>query len=409
MRLVETLKLKSKLFFLFGLITITLLFFGIIGVLNINAMKKNIDSVYFGSLVPVTELNNILQTYYSNISHTIHRAKNLEINRSETSAQIQDAVLKINREWKSYESHFKRDEELEYIEYAALEIELINKYFLNLSKEVIKRDTLESISMKIMQNNLSDINVVLQKLIEYEVEVARYDRKSFLENYNTTIFQLSIAFFIILVLILMILYYVFESIQDDQLRLVVASKKLRKVNKKLESVSYTDALTLLNNRRFFNIVYKREFKRAKRDASYITFMMLDIDYFKQYNDTYGHLEGDNALKEVALTLTQTLKRPTDFVFRLGGEEFGVLLTQTDTKNSEELANKICRAVENKKIKHINSKVNDFLTISIGVVSTIAYKDLNENLLLSISDEMLYKAKENGRNRSIIKINIVDEK
>ena len=185
----------------------------------------------------------------------------------------------------------------------------------------------------------------------------------------------------------------------------MSSKKLKLANKKLENASYTDSLTNLHNRRYFNFIYDRETKRAKRNKTYITFMMLDIDYFKQYNDTYGHVAGDKALKNVAKVLKETLKRPSDYVFRLGGEEFGILLCDTDETNSANLAREICDAVRAKKIKHEASKVNQFLTISIGVVCCIADDALDEDVLITRADEMLYEAKESGRDRYIITSNV----
>ncbi len=205
--------------------------------------------------------------------------------------------------------------------------------------------------------------------------------------------------------ILLVSLYVFLSIQKDHTKLEETTKKLRRANKKLENVSYTDVLTSLHNRRYFNLVYDKELKRAKRAKSYITFMMLDIDFFKQYNDTYGHIEGDYALKSVAKVLKDTLKRPSDFVFRLGGEEFGVLLTQTDESNSAKLARDICDAIRGRELVHESSKVNKFLTMSIGVVCCIADEALNEEILISRADEMLYEAKESGRDRYIITSNV----
>ncbi|MDF1877904.1 GGDEF domain-containing protein, partial [Sulfurimonas sp. SAG-AH-194-L11] len=134
-------------------------------------------------------------------------------------------------------------------------------------------------------------------------------------------------------------------------------------------------------------------------------MMLDVDFFKQYNDTYGHIEGDYALQTVAKVLQKTLQRPSDYVFRLGGEEFGVLLTDTDESNSAKLARAICDAVRAKKLKHENSSVNKFVTISIGVVCCIADDVLAEEVLISRADEMLYEAKGTGRDRYIITSNV----
>ena len=405
MQFIEALKLRSKLFFLFILITIGLFSIGIMGAININKMKKNLDSLYFGSLVPVTELNEMLQTYHSGLTSTLNKAKNKEISTFQTSSELENSLTKINRLWKSYESHFKRDAELEYVEYVALEVKVVNRYFLKLLRAARDGKDMSSVSIESLEKYVSHIHVVLQKLINYEVNMARYERKKFLQIYDSATFKLGIILALIILAVLVISYSVFASIQSDQTRLEIATKKLKKLNKKLESVSYTDSLTGMHNRRYFNLVYERELKRAKRTHSHITFMMLDIDYFKQYNDTYGHIEGDSALKAVSKVLMDTLKRPSDFVFRLGGEEFGVLLTQTDESNSAKLAREICDKVREQNIEHSSSQVNDNLTISIGVVCCIADDALNEDILISRSDEMLYEAKDTGRDRYIITSNV----
>ena len=405
MQFIEALKLRSKLFFLFILITVGLVAVGVMGAININSMKKNLDSLYFGSLVPVTELNEILQIYHGKLANTIYKAKSSEISPSQTKVQIQSALFKIDREWKNYESHFKRDEELQYVEYTALEIRATNRYFSKVLQALKNGQNLKNISIDNFEKKIAHIHQIIKKLINYEVNVAKYERKAFLESYNSIMMQVGIVLIIIIVGVLIVSYYVFKSIQNDQSRLEVASKKLKRANKKLENVSYTDSLTNLHNRRYFNLIYDKELKRAKRTKNYITFMMLDIDYFKQYNDTYGHIEGDFALKSVAKVLKDTLKRPSDFVFRLGGEEFGILLTETDETHSARLAREICDAVRGRKIEHKNSLVNEYVTISIGVVCCVADEALNEEILITRADEMLYKAKDSGRDRYHITTNI----
>ena len=405
MQFIEALKLRSKLFFLFVLITMGLISVAIMGTLHINSMKKNIDSLYFGSLVPVTELNNIIQTYHTGLARTVHKATRDEISSSETAFSIEKSLLTIDKIWKNYESHFKRDDEHQYLEYASLEIQSINSYFIRILKASINEMELSRLSLTILEKKVSHIDAVIQKLINYEVSIANYERKRFLVSYNNTIIQLGIVLSLTIMAILVISLYVFISIQKDHTELEAATKKLRRANKKLENVSYTDSLTGLHNRRYFNMVYERELKRAKRNHTYVTFMMLDIDYFKQYNDSYGHVEGDAALKSVAKILKDTLRRPADFVFRLGGEEFGVLLIQTDESNSAKLAREICDAVREREIKHDKSKVNQYLTISAGVVCCIADEALNEDILISRADEMLYEAKETGRDRYIITSNV----
>ncbi|OIP54148.1 MAG: hypothetical protein AUK54_07095 [Helicobacteraceae bacterium CG2_30_36_10] len=285
----------------------------------------------------------------------------------------------------------------------------INNYFVKIMKAGIAGKDLKNISTVTLEKYTTRINTVIQKLVNYEVEIAKHERKMFLQKYNKLLNEVFTVLVLIVLGVLFISFYVFKSIQNDHTKLESTTRKLKRANKKLESVSYTDALTSLHNRRYFNFIYDRELKRAKRTHSYITFMMLDVDYFKQYNDAYGHIEGDAALKSVAKVLKDTLKRPGDFVFRLGGEEFGVLLAGTDAKNSANLAQNICDTIRSKEINHSNSKANKFLTISIGLVCCIADDALNEEVFISRADTMLYKAKEGGRDRYAISTDISEAK
>lgn len=405
MRFIEALKVKSKLFFLFILITLGLISVGLVGSMHLDSMKKNIDEVYFGSLIPITELNEIIQTYHNGLEHSVYKASRLEISPSQTASQIRNSIQYINKKWKSYESHYKRDEEQAYVDYTSLEIKHVNNYFLKIYLLANKGDELSKININILEKRVSFIHGVIQKLINYEKDVAVYERKKFLYSYEKTKTELTVALSLIIVAILLISFYVIRGIQRDQTRLEIATKKLQRANKKLENVSYTDSLTNLHNRRYFNYIYERELKRARRSNNYITFMMVDIDYFKQYNDTYGHMEGDVALQTVAKVLQERLKRPSDYVFRLGGEEFGILLTETDESNSANIAREIGDAIRAKEIKHEKSKVNEFLTISIGLVCCIADDALEDKVLISRADEMLYKAKEEGRDRYVITSNV----
>lgn len=405
MKFIEALKLKSKLFFLFILVALGLVGVGVVGTLQINSMKKNIDSLYFGSLVPVTELNNILHTYHNGLENILYKAYRLELSPIETSTKIKSALIHIDKKWKNYKKHFKRNTEVQYVEYTDLEIEAINRYFLRLYSAAKQRKDLSTINIHTLEKKVSFIHNVVEKLINYEIDVAQYERKKFLFSYNRVKKELGLALVVIILVILMITLYVIKSIQNDQTKLEITTRKLKRANKKLENVSYTDSLTNLHNRRYFNLVYERELKIAKRKNSFITFMMLDIDFFKQYNDTYGHIEGDCALQSVSKVLKETLRRPSDYVFRLGGEEFGVIVTDTDESNSAKLARDICDAIRACKLKHETSKVNEYVTLSIGVVCCIADDALDDKVLISRADEMPYEAKETGRDRYIITSNV----
>lgn len=409
MKFIEALKLRSKLFFLFMLVTSGLIAIGIMGALNIGAMKKNLDSLYFGSLVPVTELNDILQIYHGNLTSVVYKAKSKEISSYQISAQIKSAIKQIDSEWKSYESHFKRDDEIQYVEYVSLEINSINEYFQNIARISDSTNSLDHLSIDVLEKNILHIHSTIKKLIKYEVEIAQYERKKFLNTYDSIMKEVGLVLVSIIVGVLIISFYVFKSIQNDQTRLEITTKKLKRANKKLENVSYTDSLTSLHNRRYFNFVYDKELKRAKRERRFITFMMLDIDFFKQYNDTYGHIEGDKALTTVARVLKNILKRPSDYVFRLGGEEFGVILSDADEKNSSKVAQRICDAVREAKIPHKTSSACEFVTISIGISCCVADESLDEEILITKADEMLYDAKKYGRDRYAVTTDVVDLK
>jgi len=176
--------------------------------------------------------------------------------------------------------------------------------------------------------------------------------------------------------------------------------ELEQLNEKLQSLSYTDELTGINNRRHFNEIIKREVNRAKRDQKHIAFIMVDIDFFKLYNDNYGHLEGDETLRKIATSLKNTFKRSQDFVFRLGGEEFGVLLTESDEDSCRKSAIQMCEQIKSLKIEHKTSRVNKYVTISAGMFYTKVDNSIDINVLIKKADEALYEAKDLGRDRCV---------
>jgi len=172
--------------------------------------------------------------------------------------------------------------------------------------------------------------------------------------------------------------------------------------KSFEKLSITDPLTDLYNRRFFNETLTREICRATRDKSFLSFIILDIDYFKKYNDSYGHDAGDKALSAVAGALKNSLHRGGDFAFRLGGEEFGIIFSGLNQEQSLQFAEQIRASVEKLNIPHSNSAVAPHITISVGlVVINFAEENVDENGFYTMADSALYKAKESGRNKVVI--------
>ncbi|MGE4382995.1 MAG: cache domain-containing protein [Arcobacter sp.] len=166
--------------------------------------------------------------------------------------------------------------------------------------------------------------------------------------------------------------------------------------KHIEHLSITDELTRLYNRRFFNTKINEEINRAKRENNCISLLILDIDYFKQYNDTYGHQKGDVALEDVARLLKNKTNRASDFAFRLGGEEFAIITT-LEKEKAIEFAQILRTEVENLKIEHKASDISKHLTISIGLVSKNANEVENSDKLYKEADDNLYEAKKQGRN------------
>lgn len=173
--------------------------------------------------------------------------------------------------------------------------------------------------------------------------------------------------------------------------------ELKELSFKLEKMSNIDSLTSLYNRRFFNEAYQREWLSAVRSQDVLAVLMVDIDHFKKYNDTYGHLQGDKCLKSVADAVQRAVKRPRDLVARYGGEEFVILLSETDTSGACRIAEQVLFNIKELGIRHAASSIDGIVSVSIGVASTIPKLDDLSDELLKLADEALYRAKNNGGN------------
>jgi len=161
---------------------------------------------------------------------------------------------------------------------------------------------------------------------------------------------------------------------------------------------YYDPLTGIYNRRYLDKHLERLIKTLSRTNGNLSLLIIDIDRFKNYNDSYGHSEGDNCLKTVALTLEKNIARADDFVARYGGEEFVVVLPNADELGAHIVANRLLESIRKLKIPHEYSDAAGFVTISIGVTSSRATRTLSSNDFISQADRMLYVAKQTGRNR-----------
>jgi len=181
----------------------------------------------------------------------------------------------------------------------------------------------------------------------------------------------------------------------------IANKKLRQANTRLESLSITDSLTGLHNRRHLKSVFLREIKRARRDKFSLALLIIDIDYFKKINDHYGHTEGDRILVQVSETLRKNCQRPSDYAFRLGGEEFCVITSSQCLQDTIKFAEIIRTAVESLKIRLEPDTTAQCLTVSIGSCTRMPSETDTIDSYMSIADKNLYQAKASGRNQSIV--------
>jgi len=189
-----------------------------------------------------------------------------------------------------------------------------------------------------------------------------------------------------------------DTRKAHELELERKSAELEAANARLRSLSALDGLTGIANRRAFDEFLEREWKRAIRKASSLAFIMVDIDHFKGYNDRYGHLAGDECLKQVAHTLAAHAKRPGDLVARFGGEEFGVILADTDMAGAQSVAEAMRRDVEALAIVHEASATAPVVTISLGVATHVPLPLETSERLVMAADRALYQAKSSGRNR-----------
>ncbi len=174
-------------------------------------------------------------------------------------------------------------------------------------------------------------------------------------------------------------------------------QELVRRNERLEEISNTDPLTGLANRRYLKRYLKTLAEHESTRTLPLSFLVIDIDYFKIYNDMYGHSQGDEALKQVGKILLNSTHSATDLVCRYGGEEFVIILQETTLEDAVKVAENLCKAVRAAMIKHAGNSINNVITISIGVASKPHSEDLDADSLFDRADKALYQAKEKGRN------------
>ena len=179
-----------------------------------------------------------------------------------------------------------------------------------------------------------------------------------------------------------------------------SEEKLLALQQELEDLSFRDGLTGVNNRRKFDAVLQREWQEARRNVQPLSLLLFDVDFFKNYNDHYGHVEGDECLKRVAQALAGAAHRPSDFLARYGGEEFVLLLPASDAPAARAVAERCRQAIFKAQIAHAVSTVGQLLTVSIGAGTTVPSEHGDPVRFLDEVDRRLYRAKHLGRNRLV---------
>lgn len=328
---------------------------------QIDGLKKQIDNLYFGNLIPIVKLQIIADNF-----------KNIEACRkTKYVCEFKKEQEIILQEWDYYYKAYKNHDE-------RIVVDTINNEIINSFKE----------------NKLHLFTYVLSRidfLIKYETQLAFKERKSFLEEYEKMKNYLFYNMVIILVLSFVIIIYII-------IKVIKKDKQLTILNKKYQIESITDSMTKLYNRKYFDTIFDNMPFISNANNWKCAFIMVDIDYFKQYNDTYGHDMGDETLKKVAFTLKEYFDKKYEFVFRLGGEEFGVILFDIDIHILENCLKDMNKRVLELQIEHKNSKILDVVSISMGAIIYEPNTYISANKLYKFADECLYKSKENGRNQ-----------
>jgi len=398
--MLNSFSLRDKLFILLAtMLTGLLLLIAIINI-NMNQMKERLDNIYFGNFIPVTTLQTMRMHYSEDIVIPLYKVRHGLLEANDAKSLIVTARSEVLVLWKQYKKIYKSDSELPYIEYTNKLLKKTERYLEQVVKALDNDSTKNKISLATLSKKVEKIDTALEKIENFEIESARIGRKGILEIYEMTSIILNLISIAAIILALLISLPIIRSIRNNQLKLEENKYELEQLNIRLKEAALNDSLTGLHNRRYFNDIAKNELRRCVREKRLFAFLMLDIDYFKQYNDTYGHPMGDKALQEVAKSLKDSFQRPGDYVFRLGGEEFGVILSPDTPSDAIMRAKTVNERIKELEIKHTGSKVESVLTVSIGV--RVVEVDSNSNIeeIMHRADEALYRAKEEGRNRSV---------
>jgi diguanylate cyclase (GGDEF)-like protein len=276
-----------------------------------------------------------------------------------------------------------------------------------LQEEIAERKraeaALKSVLNRVAQNK-ADLEIILQTTVEHgdTVETELHDANNQLEREIAERKKAEAA-------LRSILEIVSRDKIDLEIRLEIASdhgdallEQLEKDKNEARNIAVTDSLTQVANRRKLDQYLIQEWEKMEREKLPISFVLCDIDFFKLYNDYYGHQAGDRCLINVAQTISHAVKRPLDLVARYGGEEFAVILPNTSSQAAIQVAEIIWTEVQKQQIPHHKSLTSEYVTLSIGVSSTVPLRGTSPESLIAVADRALYEAKKQGRNCVVFK-------
>lgn len=362
---------------------------------DMTKMKQNVDAVYFGVYIQILHLKDINEQIGIQIPKTLIAYNSKKLSPKNAHENLNKINSNIIKSWSDYANSYKTNQEKPRVNTTTELISHTLSWISDLQKQIRLK---KQINIPQVYSYIGTVSKRINDMMHLEKDSGWALKQHINSSYEETIKYIFVILITSFVLIVGFSFFIIKNIKDKETQLVKTSKKLNTLNEELRKLSITDSLTELYNRRFFNINLKTAIRRCLRDKKHLSFLMIDIDYYKHYNDAYGHLKGDDALKTVSKILQSCLKRPDDYLFRLGGEEFGVITIDSNKDQTKQLAQIILDAICAAKLEHKASEISPFLTVSIGLISLVPNKKTSQDLIFSLADKALYKAKENGRNR-----------
>jgi len=361
-------------------------------IFQIASMKKSLDFLYGNSLISISALNKANAIYHINIQNNIYQSITLNITPTQALLDMKNSLPIVEKIWKDYEKRFQYNDKSEYLEYALLEIGNINNYFKQINRWCSNIKNIQKLSLKEIDNKVAKADIIIQELLRYEHLMAQQERNKILLKFNNFIYQIIL---LLIIGIFFIIKYIY-SINNKQLLLKKEFQKIASNCEMLDNLEYRDTLTSLYTRRYFNYIYKEKIYLAKENKSSIALIMLEIDYFPEYNSSYGFEQGDTLLNIIADILKDIIDEKNDFVFKFDSEVFRVLLTQTDEQKTIAFEKKILTKIKLKQIEHKGSKIDKYVTVSIGSAFSKIENTTTEYSLISKADKMLSISKDKNR-------------